>query len=77
VLVGLVTAVPLAALSGRSDLGLVAKRHGWFLVPEEVAPPAELADLVAPRLATEFAPAGERRLVGTLEAADAGAPPPS
>ncbi|MGH6915773.1 MAG: glucans biosynthesis glucosyltransferase MdoH, partial [Geminicoccales bacterium] len=33
VLAGLVIAVPLAALSGRSDLGLAARRHGWFLVP--------------------------------------------
>jgi membrane glycosyltransferase len=53
VLVGLVMAVPLAALSGRSDLGLLARRHGWFLVPEEVAPPSELAELLGPQLATE------------------------
>jgi membrane glycosyltransferase len=77
VLVGLVMAIPLAALSSRSDLGLIARRHGWFLVPEEVAPPAELADLLTPRVATQPVPAGERRLVGTLEVADAGAPPPS
>jgi membrane glycosyltransferase len=77
VLVGLVVAIPLAALSSRSDPGLVAKRHGWFLVPEEVAPPAELADLLASQLATEAVPAGGRRPARPLEVADAGVPPPS
>jgi membrane glycosyltransferase len=43
VLLGLVLAIPMAQLSGRSDLGLAAARRGWFLVPEEVSPPRELA----------------------------------
>ncbi|MEM7025744.1 MAG: hypothetical protein AAF637_24655, partial [Pseudomonadota bacterium] len=43
VLLGLVLALPLAMLSGSSDLGLAAARRGWFLVPEEIRPPPELA----------------------------------
>jgi membrane glycosyltransferase len=43
VLVGLVLAIPMALLSGRADLGLAAARRGWFLVPEEIDPPRELA----------------------------------
>jgi membrane glycosyltransferase len=43
VLLGLVLAIPLALLSGRADLGLAAARRGWFLVPEEIRPPRELA----------------------------------
>jgi len=43
VLLGLVLAIPLALLSGRADLGLAAARRRWFLVPEEIRPPRELA----------------------------------
>jgi membrane glycosyltransferase len=43
VLLGLVLAVPVARYCGRVDLGLAAARHGWFLVPEEIRPPRELA----------------------------------
>ena len=51
VLAGLLLAVPLVALSSRAQLGLAALRRGWFLIPEEVAPPEELAWLYhdAPR----------------------------
>ncbi len=45
VLVGCALAIPLAALSSRSDLGAAMRRGGWFLTPEECAPPLELADL--------------------------------
>ena len=45
VLAGCVLAIPLAALSGRADLGAAVRRAGWFLTPEECAPPPELADL--------------------------------
>ena len=41
-LAGLVLAVPLVVLSSRAELGLAALARGWFLIPEEVAPPAEL-----------------------------------
>jgi membrane glycosyltransferase len=43
VLAGLLLAVPLVAISSRAQLGLRALRRGWFLIPEEVAPPKELA----------------------------------
>jgi membrane glycosyltransferase len=43
VLTGLLLAVPIGVLSSRPRLGLAARRHGWFLIPEEVAPPDELA----------------------------------
>jgi membrane glycosyltransferase len=42
VLSGLVLAVPMVVISSRAELGLAALRRGWFLIPEEVAPPAEL-----------------------------------
>ena len=45
VLVGMVISAPLAYVTGRPGLGLAARRHGWFLIPEEVAPPPELAAL--------------------------------
>ena len=48
VLVGLIAVVPLATLSSRSDLGLRARRRGWLLIPEESAPPPELAALSTP-----------------------------
>jgi membrane glycosyltransferase len=42
VLAGLILAVPITVLSSRAGLGLAALRHGWFLIPEEIAPPREL-----------------------------------
>jgi membrane glycosyltransferase len=45
VLLGLVLSIPLAVLTGRADLGLGAKRRGWFVTPEEVAPPRELVEI--------------------------------
>jgi membrane glycosyltransferase len=43
VLTGLLLAVPVAVLSSQARLGRASRRHGWFLIPEEVAPPRELA----------------------------------
>ncbi len=54
VLAGCLLAIPLAALSGRADLGAAMRRNGWFLTPEELAPPPELTDL-------SRGPARERR----------------
>jgi membrane glycosyltransferase len=45
VVVGMILAAPLVAASGRRGLGLAARRRGWFLVPEEAAPPPVLSDL--------------------------------
>jgi membrane glycosyltransferase len=53
VLLGLVVAVPLALLSGSAGLGVAAARRGWFLVPEEIRPPRELAWIGAPAAAAE------------------------
>ena len=47
VLAGCMLAIPLAALSGRADLGAAMRRRGWFLTPEEWAPPPELVELAA------------------------------
>jgi membrane glycosyltransferase len=65
VLLGLVLAIPLAMLSGRVDLGVAAGRRGWFLVPEEIEPPRELAWMgnriaaaPAPTTAPHLAPTG-------------------
>ena len=64
VLLGLVLAIPLAQLSGRSDLGLAAARRGWFLVPEEIDPPRELA-WMGTRIAAAPAPTAAPGLAAT------------
>jgi membrane glycosyltransferase len=58
VLLGLLLAIPLALLSGRTDLGLAARRRGWFLTAEEIRPPRELAWLGAPAVAEQRPDAG-------------------
>lgn len=42
VIAGLVLSVPVSVLSGRAGPGAAARKLGLFLVPAEVAPPAEL-----------------------------------
>ena len=61
VLAGLLLAVPLVVISSRADLGLAALRRGWFLIPEETAPPQELAWLDLRRDAPRPAPLRESR----------------
>jgi membrane glycosyltransferase len=46
VLIGMLLAVPLAVWLSRENAGLAARRQGWFLTPEETAPPPVVADLV-------------------------------
>jgi membrane glycosyltransferase len=65
VLLGLVLAIPLALLSGRADLGLAAARRGWFLVPEEIEPPRELAWINGRLVTATAAPNAAPRLVAT------------
>jgi membrane glycosyltransferase len=48
VLAGLLLAVPLAVLSSQPEIGRAAQRRGWFLIPEEIAPPVELRAAAAP-----------------------------
>ncbi|MFL5286902.1 MAG: glucans biosynthesis glucosyltransferase MdoH [Rhodopila sp.] len=43
VVLGLALAIPLAAVTGRRDVGLVLQRWGLLRTPEEVHPPAVLA----------------------------------
>jgi membrane glycosyltransferase len=52
VLAGLLLAVPIVAISGRRRLGAAARARRWFLTPDEIAPPPELAGLDAPDDAT-------------------------
>ncbi|HLT01819.1 MAG TPA: glucans biosynthesis glucosyltransferase MdoH, partial [Geminicoccaceae bacterium] len=61
VLAGLLLAVPLVAISSRADLGRAALRRGWFLIPEETAPPEELAWLDLGRDALRRLDARHRR----------------
>jgi membrane glycosyltransferase len=68
VLTGLMLAVPTAVLSSRSSLGVAARRNGWFLIPEEVAPPVELACLAHEEDPRSPRPA-ERRAVALLDPA--------
>jgi membrane glycosyltransferase len=57
VILGLALAVPLAALTGRRDLGQALRRIGLLRIPEEVRPPAVLQRVGA--LVRESARAGE------------------
>lgn len=45
VLAGMILALPLSVLTSRSNWGRRARQIGLFLVPEEVAPPAEIVNL--------------------------------
>ena len=48
VLAGPLLAVPLSRLTASNRWGLSAKAKGWFVIPEETAPPPELAQLEEP-----------------------------
>jgi membrane glycosyltransferase len=48
VLVGPLLAIPLSQITASSRLGIKAKNMNWFLIPEEVAPPDEVANLEEP-----------------------------
>ena len=54
IVVGLVLSVPISVLASRVRIGSAARASRLFLIPEETAPPAELAD-VADQLAEERA----------------------
>jgi membrane glycosyltransferase len=45
VLAGPILAVPVSRMTASTNLGLEAKTRGWFVIPEEVAPPGEVAKL--------------------------------
>ena len=47
-LAGPILAVPLCLLTASAALGLRAKAKGWFLIPEEAAPPVELVGIAEP-----------------------------
>ena len=47
VIVGLLSAIPLAVVTSRRDLGLKARRAGLFLIPEETAPPPVISHVSA------------------------------
>jgi membrane glycosyltransferase len=66
VIVGLVVAIPLSALTARRDLGRWLRRQGLLLIPEEVKPPRviALANVLTRQLQAE-APA-EREAVRRL-----------
>ena len=53
VLVGLIAAIPFARVTSSTELGERARKHGWFLIPEETAPPPELQGLDARLLGRE------------------------
>src|SRR3546814_329886 len=66
-IVGLLLAIPLSYLSSKRSLGLWAKEHGLFLIPEEVVPPVVLsrANEIARQLAAD-APEGMEGLERVL-----------
>ena len=55
ILVGPLLAVPLSRITASAKLGRKAKSKKWFLIPEESAPPDELAALAEPVAAPQNA----------------------
>ena len=49
VLIGPILSIPFSRVMASNKLGLFSRRHGWFLVPEEIQPPWELRQLQEPR----------------------------
>jgi membrane glycosyltransferase len=47
-LAGPILAVPLSRITASASLGLRAKAKGWFVIPEEAAPPIELVKIQEP-----------------------------
>jgi len=47
VLAGMILSIPLSVFTSRHSLGARARKSGWFLTPEEIAPPSELIALRA------------------------------
>jgi membrane glycosyltransferase len=45
VVAALILSVPLSVYASRNSLGEWARKHGLFMIPEEISPPAELRDL--------------------------------
>lgn len=71
VLAGLTFAVPFARFTASRPLGEQARAHGWFLIPEETAPPIELAGLnqaVSARQSPFFDQPAYAQHLGLLEA---------
>ena len=48
VLAGPLLAIPMSRFTASRSLGLKAREKGWFVTPEEAAPPAELAKMAEP-----------------------------
>lgn len=48
VLAGPVVAIPLSHIIASGKLGAFCRLHGWFLIPEETEPPAELRAMQTP-----------------------------
>jgi membrane glycosyltransferase len=59
VLIGLLASVPLTVWTSRATLGQSARRHGFFLTPEETAPPPELLAIEHPHAIEPVNPAQE------------------
>ena len=45
VLAGMMFSIPLSVFTSRHSLGARTRKFGWFLTPEEIAPPTELIAL--------------------------------
>lgn len=48
VLIGPIVAIPLCRVLASNKLGLKSRRHGWFMIPEEIHPPWELQKILEP-----------------------------
>ncbi len=48
VLIGPILSIPFSRVMASNKLGLLSRRHGWFLIPEERQPPWELEQLQNP-----------------------------
>ncbi len=48
VLIGPVAAIPFSLALASNTLGAKSRKNGWFVVPEEIRPPRELQQMLAP-----------------------------
>lgn len=45
VIIGPILAIPFTRVTASNRLGLASRKRGWFVIPEEIQPPRELAQL--------------------------------
>ena len=67
VLIGPMVAIPFSRVLASNRLGLISRRNGWFIVPEEINAPPELQQIFEP-----FEPPGSPLPLAMGQAVDSG-----